>query len=66
MDANAFAEEVRRAYAEYKAAENYFDNVDDPDLVDFAIYDMQAARKKYAYMLKKAREYYAGQQASGE
>ena len=43
-----------------------FDNVDDPDLVDFAIYDMQAARKKYVYMLKKAREYYADQQASGE
>lgn len=66
MDANAFAEEVRRAYAEYKAAENYFDNVDDPDLVDFAIYDLQAARMKYAFLLKKAREYYTDQQASGE
>jgi len=66
MDANAFAEEIRRAYAEYKAAENYFDNVDDPDLVDFAIYGMQAARMKYAYLLKKAREHYADQLASGE
>jgi len=66
MDANAFAEEVRRAYAEYKAAENYFDNVDDPDLVDFAIYGMQAARMKYVYLLKKAREHYADQLASGE
>jgi hypothetical protein len=66
MEANSFADEVRRAYAEWQAAENYFDNVADPDLVDFAIYDMQAARKKYAYMLKKAREYYAEQEASGE
>ena len=66
MEVNAFADEVKRAYAEWQAAENYFDNVSDPDLVDFAIFDMQAARKKYAYMLKKARAFYAEQQASGE
>ena len=57
-DSNAYAEEVKRAYAELKAAENYFDNVDDPDLIDFAIYDLEAAKKKYAYMLKKARQEY--------
>jgi hypothetical protein len=58
MEANSFADEVKRAYAEWQAAENYFDNVADPDLVDFAIYDMEAARKRYVYMLKKAREQY--------
>jgi hypothetical protein len=56
QDQNAYAEDVKRAYAEMKAAENYFDNVDDPDLIDFAIYDLEAAKKKYAYMLKKARQ----------
>ena len=66
MEANSFADEVRQAYAEWQAAANYFDNVADPDLVDFAIYDMEAARKKYVYMLKKAREYHSGQRASGE
>lgn len=55
---NAYAEDVKRAYAEMKAAENYFDNVDDPDLIDFAIYDLEAAKKKYSYMLKKARQEY--------
>jgi hypothetical protein len=57
-ESNAYAEDVRQAYSDLKAAENYFDNVDDPDLVDFAIYDLEAAKKKYAYMLKKARENY--------
>ncbi len=53
-----YAADVRRAYSEWQAAENYFDNVDDPDLIDFAIYDMEAAKKKYSYMLRKARECY--------
>jgi hypothetical protein len=56
---DVFAAEVKRAYADWQAAENYFDNVAaDPDLIDFAIYDMQAAKKKYSYMLKKAKEQY--------
>lgn len=57
-DLSACAEDVKRAYTELKAAENYFDNVDDPDLIDFAVFDLEAAKKKYAYMLKKARKEY--------
>ena len=58
-----FAAEVKRAYADWQAAENYFDNVAaDPDLIDFAIYDMQAAKKKYSYMLKKAKEQFKSAQ----
>jgi hypothetical protein len=55
---DGYASDVRRAYSDWQAAENYFDNVADPDLIDFAIYDMEAAKKKYVYMLKKARECY--------
>ena len=36
----------------YKNAQNYFDNVADPDLIEFAVYDMQAAQRRYEYMLK--------------
>jgi len=57
-NSDEYAAGVRRAYSEWQAAENYFDSVDDPDLIDFAIYDMEAAKKKYVYMLKKARECY--------
>ncbi|MGI5849175.1 MAG: DUF2508 family protein [Christensenellales bacterium] len=56
LESNAYVTEVRKAYADWQAAENYFDNVSDPDLIDFAIYDMEAAKKKYTYMLKKVRE----------
>jgi hypothetical protein len=55
---NVYADEVKKAYSDLKAAENYFDNADDPDLIDFAIYDLEAAKKKYSYMLKKARQAY--------
>lgn len=56
METSEYAHEVKRAYAIWQAAQNYFDNVADPDLIDFAIYDMEAAKKRYVYMLKKARE----------
>lgn len=36
--------------------ENYFNHATDPDLVDFAIYDIEASRRKYAYLLKLAKE----------
>lgn len=61
MEENAYSYDVKRAYADWQAAENYFENVADPDLVDFAIYDMEAAKKKYVYMLKKARAEYIEQ-----
>lgn len=47
--------DVKRAYDEWQAAQNYFENVSDPDLIDFAIYDLEAARRRYVYMLKKVR-----------
>ncbi len=58
MRDDGYAADVKRAYTDWQAAENYFQNVDDPDLIDFAIYDMEAAKKKYVYMLRKARAEY--------
>ncbi|HBS60541.1 MAG TPA: DUF2508 domain-containing protein, partial [Firmicutes bacterium] len=34
----------------------YFETVTDPDLVDHAIFMMEAAKKRYTYLLKKAKE----------
>ena len=47
--------EAQKAKLEWEAAQNYFDNISDPDLVDFAIYDLEAAKRKYVYLMKKAR-----------
>ena len=34
--------------AAWKDAQNYFDNVSDPDLIEFAIYEMKAAQQTAA------------------
>jgi hypothetical protein len=47
---------VERARLDWLEARAYFDNVTDPDLVDYAIFCIEAAEKKYMYLLKLARE----------
>ena len=51
----ALAETVEQARREWQYAQNYYNSVSDSDLVDHAVYLMQAAEKKYMYLLKKAR-----------
>lgn len=48
--------EVRQTIKELKDAEIYFQNVTDPDLVDYAIYRLESLKRKYIYLLKKAKE----------
>lgn len=48
--------QIKKAMLEWKTAENYFDTVSDPDLIDYAIYDMEAARRKYFYLVKRSKE----------
>ena len=47
---------LHTAQQEMYDAENFFDNVVDPELVDHAIYKMEAAKSKYIYLLKQARD----------
>lgn len=47
---------IRIAHEEWKNAEAYFQNVTDDDLVDYAIYRVQAAKTRYVYLMKLARE----------
>lgn len=47
---------VDKAHREWMQAKAYFEEADDPDLVDHAIYAMEAAEKKYIYLLKLARK----------
>ncbi|MGI6168659.1 MAG: DUF2508 family protein [Christensenellales bacterium] len=51
-------EYIREAYQakrEWEAAQNFFNNVVDPDLVDYAIYDLETTKRKYMYLIKKVR-----------
>ncbi|HOB87055.1 MAG TPA: YaaL family protein [Bacillota bacterium] len=47
---------VDQARREWEDAKSRFNQIADPDLVDYAIYDMEAAERRYVYLLKKARE----------
>ncbi|GFN35708.1 DUF2508 family protein [Tepidimicrobium xylanilyticum] len=49
-------ENLKRAHEEWKNKEIYFQWVTDPDLVDHAIYELEASKIKYIYLLKKVRE----------
>lgn len=51
-DLKAAVDQARR---DWIMARTYFDNVTEPDLIDHAIYCIEAAEKKYMYLLKQAR-----------
>ncbi len=50
------SEIIEQARLEWLDAQRYYNTVSDEDLVDHAVYMMQAAEKKYIYLLKQARE----------
>lgn len=53
--APSLAEMVEQARREWLRAKEYYEEVTDPDLVDHAAYAIQAAEKKYIFLLKRAR-----------
>jgi len=50
-----FCEAVEQARRDWLAARSYFEAVTDPDLVDHAIYVLEAAERKYMYLIKRAK-----------
>ena len=49
-------QQLKEAYQAWQASQNYFENVTEPELIDYAIYDMEAARRKYFYLVKKVKD----------
>ena len=56
--------EMEIARRELEAAERYFQTVTDPELVDHAIYSMEAARRKYLYLYRRLRHGYGSAPAA--
>jgi hypothetical protein len=52
QDMSELAQAARR---EIEAARAQFEEVHDPDLVDHAIYRLQAAERHYVYLMRAAR-----------
>lgn len=48
-------QEITRAKEEIETADNLFQNASDPDLIDSYIYQGNAARKRYSFLLKQAK-----------
>jgi len=46
---------VESARHEWEAAESYFQTVSDTELVDHAIYSVEAAHRKYLYLFRQLR-----------
>jgi hypothetical protein len=47
---------IKAAHSDWQRAEAMFHEVTDPDLVDHVSYDVLAARTKYTYLLKTAKD----------
>ncbi|QJA09834.1 YaaL family protein [Romboutsia sp. CE17] len=48
--------EIKQAQKDIKNAENFFQNVTDIELIDVAIYELEAKRSKYQYLIRIAKE----------
>ncbi len=47
---------LEHAHQEWLAANRLFDYATEPELVDYAIYSIQAAEKQFVYLWKRARD----------
>lgn len=55
-DKNDLYINLENAKKEWEEAKNIFENVYEPDLVDYAIYNVVAAEKKYVYLLRQIKK----------
>jgi len=55
MDRQGFYEAVNQARTEWQNARQLFNDVSEPELVDYAIFREEAARRRYMYLLKQAK-----------
>ncbi len=46
---------IERAKQDWYAAVSLFNNIEDPGLIDHAIYNLNAAERRYVFLLKEAR-----------
>ncbi len=55
-DAQSIIKEIEKVRIELELARNFFDVVNDKNLIDYAIYQEKAARSKYLYLLSLAKK----------
>ncbi|MGL5507447.1 MAG: DUF2508 family protein [Paraclostridium sp.] len=55
-DRENIIKEIKAAQLEIRIAESFFDFVSDPELIDVAIYDLEAKKSRYSYLIRMAKE----------
>lgn len=50
-----YRDAAKQALDDWRAAVDYFDRVSDPDLVEYASFQIEAARRKYECLIRRAR-----------
>lgn len=53
---NDLQTQIEAAHREWQAAQQHFQMVHEPALVDHAIYQIETAQRKYMYLLRQLRE----------
>lgn len=49
-------EQIDKAKKEWDTAQHQLEQMSEPELIDYAVYRLQAAERRYMYLLKKASE----------
>ena len=56
LEKDSIIKEIKKARTDVVTAENFFQFVSDPELVDVAIYNLEAKKSRYRYLIKIAKE----------
>ena len=56
LEKDSIIKEIKKAQNDVETAENFFQFVNDPELVDVAIYNLETKKSKYRYLIKIAKE----------
>ncbi|HHY18332.1 MAG TPA: DUF2508 family protein [Firmicutes bacterium] len=56
LETYSLKQAVHDALEEWSTAKSYFEQVSEPDLVEYAVLRLEAAEKRVSYLLRKARE----------
>ena len=56
IEKNKLIREIKRAQLDVSTAESFFEFVSDTELVDVDIYELEAKKSRYRYLIKLAKE----------
>ncbi len=55
-DKQKIIKEIKKAQLDVETAEHFFQYVSEPELVDVAIYELEAKKSRYRYLIRMAKE----------